>query len=179
MASPSTTILTMNPNPLGIRERLVARVVLIDDDNRVLLFDTQLAYTRVWMTPGGGVKPGEKPEEAALRELWEETGVVGLPLSRCIWKVRFRFQYEQVIYEQNESYFAVRCPRLEIDGANREHAEFSEILEHRWWNLAEITRSPASFRPNELAALLPSVLAGDYPDIPIRAQVEPCARQWG
>ncbi len=28
-----------------------------------------------WQMPQGGIDPGEKPKEAALRELWEETGV--------------------------------------------------------------------------------------------------------
>ncbi len=28
-----------------------------------------------WQMPQGGIDPGESPQEAALRELWEETGV--------------------------------------------------------------------------------------------------------
>jgi len=28
-----------------------------------------------WCMPGGGIKKGESPEEAAVREAWEETGV--------------------------------------------------------------------------------------------------------
>lgn len=31
----------------------------------------------VWETPAGLIEPGEKPEEAALRELYEETGYTG------------------------------------------------------------------------------------------------------
>ena len=30
----------------------------------------------LWEIPGGGVEPGETAEEAALTELWEETGCV-------------------------------------------------------------------------------------------------------
>ena len=31
--------------------------------------------TPAWQMPQGGIDPGEKPRKAALRELWEETGV--------------------------------------------------------------------------------------------------------
>lgn len=31
--------------------------------------------TAAWQMPQGGIDAGEKPKEAALRELWEETGV--------------------------------------------------------------------------------------------------------
>ncbi|MFL6007229.1 MAG: NUDIX domain-containing protein, partial [Gaiellaceae bacterium] len=31
----------------------------------------------VWALPKGNLDPGEKPDETALREVWEETGVRG------------------------------------------------------------------------------------------------------
>lgn len=37
--------------------------------------------TRGWELPGGSLEPGESPEEAALRELYEETGVLGIAKS--------------------------------------------------------------------------------------------------
>lgn len=158
------------------RARPVARVVLIDDEDRILLFDTRLPYTRVWMTPGGGLKPGERPEDGALRELWEETGVVGVTLSPCIWRVRFRFEREGLVYDQDESYFAARVSGPAVDDANREMKERSEILEHRWWGLAEIRAATAAFRPHGLAGLLPPILADDFPASPLIAGVETSAR---
>ncbi|MCA0870876.1 RNA pyrophosphohydrolase [Seohaeicola saemankumensis] len=34
-------------------------------------------FEDAWQMPQGGVDPGEEPRDAALRELWEETGVTG------------------------------------------------------------------------------------------------------
>jgi len=32
-------------------------------------------FSEAWQMPQGGVDPGEAPRDAALRELWEETGI--------------------------------------------------------------------------------------------------------
>ena len=158
------------------RERPVARVVVIDPDDRILLFDTKLGYTQVWMTPGGGLEANETPEAGALRELWEETGLTGVSLSPCIWRVRFRFHHRGIVYDQQELYFATRVERFHISEANRTRTEKTEIAKHRWWSAAEISSSSHSFRPHGLSALLPPILAGEYPDPPLIAQVESSAQ---
>ncbi|MCF3932980.1 NUDIX domain-containing protein [Acuticoccus sp. M5D2P5] len=52
---------------------LGVRCVLIDAADRVLL--VRHTYLPGWHFPGGGVDPGETTREAAVRELWEETGI--------------------------------------------------------------------------------------------------------
>src|SRR5690242_11528401 len=34
------------------------------------------ADKNIWVTPGGLIEPGEQPADAALRETWEETGLI-------------------------------------------------------------------------------------------------------
>lgn len=50
-----------------------ACAVVVDDGGRVLL--GQRADTGTWALPAGAIDPGEQPAEAAIREVWEETGV--------------------------------------------------------------------------------------------------------
>jgi 8-oxo-dGTP diphosphatase len=59
--------------------RRVAAVLLVDREGRLLLqrrtMDAPAAPGK-WSFPGGGIEPGEEPEEAARRELLEETGLL-------------------------------------------------------------------------------------------------------
>ena len=60
--------------PRKLRETV--RVIVIDQD-RTLLFedsDPGVPGAHWWVTPGGGVDPGESEAQAAIREVFEETG---------------------------------------------------------------------------------------------------------
>lgn len=54
--------------------RLAAYVVLVDDDRRVLLALWNEGSRPQWTMPGGGVEFDETAEQAAVREVREETG---------------------------------------------------------------------------------------------------------
>lgn len=54
---------------------VTASAIVLGDDGRVLLHRHK--RLGIWLQPGGHVDPGETCEQAALREVAEETGVVG------------------------------------------------------------------------------------------------------
>jgi 8-oxo-dGTP diphosphatase len=63
----------------GRVQRVAAYNVCIDAAGRLLLcrLSAITEAAGAWTLPGGGVEFGEHPESAALRELEEETGLVG------------------------------------------------------------------------------------------------------
>ena len=54
------------------------RVLVLDEKNRVVLLRGWLGFQK-WTLPGGGCKSGESDQEAAARELREETGIKVAP----------------------------------------------------------------------------------------------------
>lgn len=56
---------------------LVVACALIDADNRVLIAQRPEGKTLagLWEFPGGKLDPGERPEQALIRELHEEIGI--------------------------------------------------------------------------------------------------------
>ncbi|WP_323042723.1 RNA pyrophosphohydrolase [Gemmobacter sp.] len=60
-------------------------VMLINRDGLIFAGQRLDSDSPAWQMPQGGIDEGEKPRQAALRELWEETGV-GKDLVRFVAK---------------------------------------------------------------------------------------------
>ena len=63
---------------MSVKVVLVAACALIDADGRVLIAQRPegKSMAGLWEFPGGKVDPGERPEDALIRELKEELGIV-------------------------------------------------------------------------------------------------------
>jgi 8-oxo-dGTP pyrophosphatase MutT (NUDIX family) len=145
------------------RPRPAARVVLIDSAQRVLLFRAVLeepGRAPFWITPGGGVKPGERFEDAARREIWEETGLEKFELGPCAWLRDHVFYWapEQTWYHQQERYFVGRVDAHEVVTRFQEAMEAQFMTSHRWWTLADMRASSERLVPGNLADLFQRLL---------------------
>jgi 8-oxo-dGTP pyrophosphatase MutT (NUDIX family) len=62
--------------------------VPVTPEGKIVL--VRLTYDRGWHLPGGGIKSGETPEQAALRELEEEIGLIGHGAIACLGSFEHR-----------------------------------------------------------------------------------------
>jgi ADP-ribose pyrophosphatase YjhB (NUDIX family) len=84
-----------------------AHAVAFTPDRRLVL--VKLSYARGWRLPGGGVKQGERPEQAVLRELQEE---IGMSSHRTVRKVS-EFQHRPDFRRDSSTLFLVEGVRYE------------------------------------------------------------------
>jgi 8-oxo-dGTP pyrophosphatase MutT (NUDIX family) len=154
--------------------RPAARVLLIDDRERVLLFrghDPAQPEVRFWFSPGGGIEPGESAEQAARRELWEETGLAEVDLGPHIWDRRHVVAFNSAVTDNRETWFLARVPAFEIDTSGFTGIERLVMPEHRWWTVPALADTSDLLTPRDLARLVRDLLTDGPPEHPVTVPV--------
>ena len=160
-----------NPWPFEVAEgatlRLAVRVLLVDAESRLLLF-RYIADNgdRFWCPTGGGIDPGENPEEAARREVHEETGWSGSLELVEVWHRRHVAVFLGVLVEHRERWFLARVPAFSVDTGGFSELERQTISESRWWSVADLHDATERLVPEDLAARVEAVLESGPPARP-------------
>jgi len=141
--------------------RRAVRGLLLTPDNKVLLIKIKspLRNLVMWMTPGGGIEPGESKDEALTRELYEETGLTTFSAGPMVWTREFTFPWNHRLLHQYEEYYLIRTPGFEPTmDHNPAHGEKQIFQRFRWWPLQELLDSQEKFAPWDLGRQLNDLL---------------------
>ncbi|MDP2859909.1 MAG: NUDIX domain-containing protein [Bacillota bacterium] len=137
--------------------RRAARLLVVDRENRILLFQYEDGGQKWWATPGGGLDDEETFEEAAAREAAEELSLTR-PTLEPLWRRTVEFAFRGQAIRQVEHYFLMRLARSDIvlDQTVREAHGREGIIAARWWSLEEIEATSEQVFPEDLCERLRS-----------------------
>jgi len=143
--------------------RIRAGVVLIEN-GKVALIERHRAGNHYYVFPGGGMNEGETPEQAAVREMEEETGL----------RVTVRRKVAQIYFGLSEQVYYL-VDRLDGEFGTGTGEEFTDadpndptegVYVPVWMSLEELTQHTNVY-PVDVAALVSDAVKSDWPDEPI------------
>ena len=156
-------------------ERPSGKVLLVDDERRVLLFCANEALPHggqrtIWFLTGGGAEPGESFAECAARELFEETGLRVAPeaLGPVVAVRAGSFSFLGSEIWSNEAYFFWPVASWDVDDSGFTELERALVTTHRWWTVQELRETAETVFPraSELATLVEQLLNQGCPHRP-------------
>lgn len=143
----------------NLRIRRAARSLVVSASGRILLFRFDLDdRPPFWVTPGGECDSHESFEEAARRELFEETGLridPGLEVGRTTPQFK---TVEGEWVQADERYFLIRVDQERITTAHHTELEQKVMTQHRWFARSDLAKWPEAIFPETLSEILETAL---------------------
>ena len=89
--------------------------------------------------PAAALEGDETREEAALRELAEETGITEVDLGPVLWRRMCSFPFAGRRWDQDEWYYLARTRQTGIRATALTELERRSVAGARWWTCRELT----------------------------------------
>lgn len=155
----------------GVWFRRAARVIVVDGAGKLLLLrgiDPAEPSRAWWITPGGGLEPGEEPRFGAARELFEETGLTVAPaaLTGPVVSRTASFPFLGRQCRQDEVLFFTRLSggaEMRTDGWTA--VERASVTDLRWWTLDDLASATETIYPPALPEIVRPLLASGWDGI--------------
>ena len=149
--------MSLNPK---LRLRRAARLIVLDPEGRALMFRYDVpGRDPFWVTAGGECDPGESFEDAARRELLEETGFTADPGAQIARMTPEFITVEGEPVQADERFFLVRVDEARVDTSGHTALEQALMTQHRWFTLDELENWPEAVFPVTLADMIRSAIA--------------------
>ena len=154
--------------------RHAARVVLLDRAREHVFMihasDPADRSKRAWWeTPGGGIHHGEESGATAMRELYEEAGIVDAEVGPCVATQQVEFDFGGLHFDQDERVHVAWIDEMPVDPRPQglESLEAAAFMGSRWWPVDELVSAEVPVLPVRLRELLPILVEGALPARPI------------
>lgn len=155
----------MGENVSSNATRRTARAILMDPQDRVLLFEFHLpagfiadAPRTFWATPGGAIEEGEDVLTALRRELDEETGIQGYDVGPELFHGSNELVIKGVPNRLFERFFLVRSPLASLGTTAWTEVEKQVMRRHKWWPISELKPTTETVFPHRLGYWIETVL---------------------
>jgi 8-oxo-dGTP pyrophosphatase MutT (NUDIX family) len=157
--------------------RQAVRAILITPGNEVLLIRIRLRKETktFWITPGGGLEPGETIVQGLGRELREELGLERFTVGPLVWRRQHTFSWYPNEVDpvqricQTEQYHVIHVSRFEPKMTDA--TELKVLQEFRWWPSASLAHAEEPLTPTSLAQIVARYISCGPPVEPLETEV--------
>lgn len=163
---------------MNISTRNSVKVLLLNEKKGILLMcahDPTITTTdgkyhgKFWFPIGGEIEPNESIEEAALREIEEETGIKkeDVELGPIVWFGEFDLSLKGTLTHLKQKFIVAKTKKQKVSLTHLDNWEKQAVKDLAWFPLKKLLTCKEIIYPVLLRTYLPDIINGKYPKEPM------------